>query len=107
MTGNVSWAELTFIVGMLGAVIMLVAGGVGGALMWLWAKHNKFFKAITDIKLEFKEELSTVRLTMAQEYVTMKALDRVTDQMNQAIDRLGARLETALRAIGVPISPRE
>lgn len=103
MTGNVAWSELTFIIGLVSAVIVAVAAGVGGALLWLWSKHNKIYQAINDVQLEFVN----VRLEMSKEYVTIRALDKVTEQMDKAIDRLGARLETALRALGIPISPVE
>jgi hypothetical protein len=99
MTGNVSWAELTFIVGMLGAAVAAVAV----IMLWLWNKFNKIYKNVNEVKIEFV----SLRLEIAKEYVTIKALDKVTDQMNQAMDRLGTRIENLLRAIGVPISPVE
>ena len=78
MTAQVTWAELWTVV----AAIVFLGSIVVGVVGWLWTKFT-----------QHDRELGEFKIKVAENYVTLAALERLENRFEEAMEKLGGRIE--------------
>ena len=89
-----TWQELYYII----AALSLAGGAVAGTVVWLFTRFSAHERDLSEFKLKVAEEYATIKLVERVEGRMIDAVNRVEDSVTRMTDAFNEAVRMMMRA---------